>query len=221
MISASATGGEFVFWHLPDVPGWREILLQISILAYTLNRDMKLCKILVPMLICLAYSVSDTFGQRSLQPVANGITTDSINKILTNIRKNYTNINSKLTGLKIVKDEIEGESTEGGSIEKFYDGDSLRKAIVIYYGELGKAILEYYFVRDAELFFVYERRENYDKPISAGKINIAKTEESRYYFNNQQLIRWLTEKVIVNASQYQAKQVEILEDLKRIKRKAI
>ncbi|HEY8421370.1 MAG TPA: hypothetical protein VIL05_06495 [Thermoclostridium sp.] len=117
---------------------------------------------------------------------------------------------------RIVKNDLEGQSTEGGTIQKYYDGNNLRKAVLIYYGENGKATYEYYFL-EGQLFFCFERVEEYKRPIYAdSKSKAGKVSENRYYFHNLSLIRWIDANgKIVSKSMYSDKKKEIFEDVKK------
>ena len=90
----------------------------------------------------------------------------------------YQKINS--TKLRVVDMEAKGESSEGGEVKKYYEGDTLRKIVSLYFGEMGKVVNEYYFLGGV-LCFAYITRLYYDKPLS-GKVT--KTEKDRYYFDN-------------------------------------
>lgn len=52
------------------------------------------------------------------------------------IRKEFTAINSPAKEYKVVEAEVEGLSTEGGNIKKYYDSTILRKAILTLHGEV-------------------------------------------------------------------------------------
>ena len=140
---------------------------------------------------------------------------DSTEILISKIRKEYNKINSDSSKLRIVKEDRSGQSTEGGELKKFYDGDNLRKAILVLYGETGKSITEYYFA-NGRLFFAYERIEEYNKPIYENGTKVNKVEENRYYFNNLRLIRWINSGKMINNSLYPAKEKELLDDIKDI-----
>ena len=80
------------------------------------------------------------------------ISSDSINLQVKRIRAEFQRINSPATKYKVVTEDIEGESTEGAELKKYYTGSALRKATVVYYGEMGRLNVEYYF-KDGELIF--------------------------------------------------------------------
>lgn len=132
--------------------------------------------------------------------------------IIANIRKEFTAINAAAKKYKIDSAEVEGLSTEGGNIKKYYDGSVLRKALLTLYAESGQMFVEYYFSNN-QLIFAYEKNESNDKLVYQGKTKVVSTTEQRYYFNNQHLIRWIEDKKIVDKSKYAEKEKEILSDL--------
>ncbi len=130
------------------------------------------------------------------------------------IREEFNKINADSAKLRVVKKDIMDESTEGGEIDKFYDGKTMRKAILLYYGETGKTSDEYYFLND-RLIFLYTRYTTYTKPFYVKGYKIARIDENRYYFYNGHLIRWLGSKgKIIDKSRYAAKGKEIMGALK-------
>lgn len=146
----------------------------------------------------------------SLSAVCQSSKTDSIIKT---IRKEFTAINN-YTGFKKEKSEVEGLSTEGGYIEKYTEGKVLRKAVLVLYGESGQLICEYYF-SGGKLIFCYEKNETYDQHVSEGPpTKIVSSVESRFYFQNNKLIRWLSGDRIEEKSKYPQREKEIMNDLK-------
>lgn len=110
-------------------------------------------------------------------------TEDSINKI----RRQYASVNKRGARLKKVRKELSGFSLEGGQIVAYLDGPSVVKIVANHYGEMGRNLEEYYY-SDGKLIFVYEKIFHYNKPMT-GKV--IRTVENRYYFDNDQLIRWV------------------------------
>lgn len=126
------------------------------------------------------------------------------------IRKQYASTNKQARKYRKVKKELSGFSLEGGELTAYFDGPAIVKIAATYYGESGRAFEEYYY-RDGKLIFAFRRDQQYDKPLS-GKV--ARTQESRFYFQNDRLIRWLNEKgrqVAPGAAEFQQKQDEYLE----------
>lgn len=92
---------------------------------------------------------------------------------------------------------------EGGEVSIYTADSRMVKVTATFYGETGKLIEDYYF-DDQGLIFVFVQEFSYNRPIYYDK-EVAKkneddewfdeskteVEENRYYFKNEQLIRWL------------------------------
>ena len=126
------------------------------------------------------------------------------------IRSHYTAINKNASRYRRVKKELSGYSAEGGELEAYFDGDSIKKIVATHFGESGKAVEEFYYWDD-QLIFIFRKDFHYDKPLSGKTVS---TEENRFYFNNDQLIKWLRGKrkqIKSDQSEYGEKQREYLE----------
>ena len=142
-----------------------------------------------------------------------GIATVQVEDPIASIRQHYADINRSVAQYKKVKKDLSGFSTEGGLLVAYFHGPTVMKISAIFYGESGKAAEEYYYW-DGKLIFVLRTDYTYSKPFS-GKV--VKTEVSRFYFNNDKLIRWLDEnqkQVTSEASEYTEKQKEYLDNSK-------
>lgn len=169
----------------------------------------KKCLALKPLLIF--FFLIDSSAQVTQKPEVGGMET-----WIKNIDTEYTIINNDTAKFRMEVKKVFGQSSEGGSLEKYYDGKALRKAILILFGETGKLVSEYYFLNH-ELIFVHEKDLTYDAPFYIGKTEIKSEEENKFYFKNQILVRWLdNEGKIVDPVKCLEKQIEILEDLKVI-----
>ena len=129
---------------------------------------------------------------------------------VASIRAHYVQINHSAARYKKVKKDLSGFSTEGGVLVAYFDGPNIVKISATFYGESGKASEEYYYW-DGKLIFVLRTDYAYSKPLS-GKV--VRTELSRFYFNNDKLIRWLDEnqkQVASETSEYIEKQKEYLD----------
>lgn len=126
------------------------------------------------------------------------------------IRSQYAAINKKVGRYKKVKKDLPGYSAEGGKMEAYFDGNSIKKIVAHFYGEMGRTDEEYYYWND-KLIFVFRRESNYARPLS-GKV--VSTKENRFYFNNGQMIRWIDEngkQVSSGDSSYSENQKDYLE----------
>jgi hypothetical protein len=142
-----------------------------------------------------------------------GIAIAQVEDPIASIRQHYAEINRSAARYKKVKKELSGFSTEGGQLIAYFHGPNLMKIGAIFYGESGKAAEEYYYW-DGKLIFVLRTDYAYTKPFS-GKV--ARTEVSRFYFNDDKLIRWIDEsgkQVTSGSSEYAEKQKEYLDNSK-------
>ena len=114
----------------------------------------------------------------------------SVEPKIKEIRQRYAELERDLKQCRQVKRDLPGESTEGGELIGYFKDSSLRKIAATFYGETGKALVEYYFW-DGRLFFVLRAESRYTAPMS-GKVK-SKTEE-RFYFDDEKLIQWLDAK---------------------------
>ncbi|MDQ5844543.1 MAG: hypothetical protein M3539_04535 [Acidobacteriota bacterium] len=106
------------------------------------------------------------------------------------IRQQYAAINKRLGKYRRVKKRLSGFSLEGGELTAYFQGPAIMKIVAMHYGEGGRTLEEYYY-RDGKLIFVFEKVFQYDRPLS-GKV--VSTIETRFYYDNDKLIRWLDEK---------------------------
>ncbi len=149
------------------------------------------------------------------QPVRTdaGTPADSMEAVILKIRKEYARIKSDSAKCRIVHQDVWGESTEGGEIVRYFEGEQLIKVVSTFFGETGNNVTEYYF-SVGKLFFCYQRLTTYTKPMSG----IArKVVEDRYYLDNLKLIRWLKSNgKIADKTLYLAKRKELMEELTRL-----
>jgi hypothetical protein len=108
---------------------------------------------------------------------------------IQSIRKQYATINKRVARYKKVRKELSGFSAEGGRLIAYVDGPAIVKIAATYYGETGRTEEEYYY-QNEKLIFVYRKESTYSRPMS-GKV--IRTKENRFYFENDQLIKWLDE----------------------------
>jgi hypothetical protein len=124
------------------------------------------------------------------------------------IRQHYANINQNVSSYRRVKKELWGFSPEGGELVAYFHGPTLMKIVATFLGETGRAVEEYYFW-DGKVMFVLSTDNRYDKPF--GKV--VRKNETRLYFKQDKLIRWLGEdgkEVAPDSSEYTTKQADYL-----------
>lgn len=145
---------------------------------------------------------------------------DSTEFIIQRIRKEYASINADSAKYRVSSKNVFDMSTEGGEIKNYFEGEILRKSVVMFFGEIGKSYSEYYFSNN-KIFFCYERISSYNKPMYIKDLHILKVEENRYYFENQKLIRWLdNSKKVVAKTLYADKEKKLLSIWKEANQKA-
>jgi hypothetical protein len=164
-------------------------------------------KVIVAMLVVMMSGFTAlTPGNAGPAPQADPIET---------IRQHYASINKNMTLYRRVKKNLSGFSGEGGELVAFFHGPSVMKMVATFYGEMGKAVEEYY-LWNGQLIFVFRTDHNYDKPLS-GKV-ISKT-ESRFYFKDDKLIKWLEgngKEIASDSTEYAGKQTDYLKTAKQL-----
>jgi hypothetical protein len=162
-------------------------------------------KIILLILLMTSFSWLSSSGQK-----------DSVEIRIKEIRKECDRINKDSSKFKVVQEDINDQSAEGGILKKMYDSNTLRKAVLIFFGETGQSTSEYYLL-NGEIIFVYQREERYKSPIYMGKTELKSQEENRFYFKNKKLIRWTgNDGKILDAGLYPEKEKEIVDDFKSI-----
>lgn len=130
------------------------------------------------------------------------------NDSLSFIRQRYAAINKNLAKYRVVKKELSGFSTEGGELTAYFDGAAIVKIAATFNGETNSFFEEFYYSNE-KLIFVYRKQEIYDEPMT----KVVKTKENRFYFSNDQLIRWINEngrQVAASNSKYTGRQIHYL-----------
>ena len=123
--------------------------------------------------------------------------------LVQDIRSAYSAIRANLDAYDTTMIEIWNESTEGGQATAYYDNGDLKLIEVVWLGETGKHLIEYYF-RDGQLIFAFDQDFKYNRPIYWDKETATENgdsevfdpkkttvKEDRYYFNNEKLFLWL------------------------------
>jgi len=129
---------------------------------------------------------------------------------ISSIRTQYASINRRAARYKKIKKELSGFSLEGGELVAYLNGPVVVKLVARHYGESGNTLEEYYYSQ-GQLIFVFEKVSHYSQPLS-GKV--VRAEENRFYFNDDNLIRWIGEKgkVVSVNEDYRLKEKILLEN---------
>ena len=142
---------------------------------------------------------------------------DGVESRIKQIEVESKKIDGEIKKLKMTQEDINDRSEEGGILKKYYEGQTLRKAMLTLFGETGQSITEYYF-SNGTLIFVNDFVKTYTGPVNVSKGETQSTETNKFYLNNEKkLIRWQdNDGVIVDDSQYLEKEQEFSDDLKYI-----
>jgi hypothetical protein len=141
-------------------------------------------------------------------------------QITNKIKKQFAEINANAAKYDKIEKDLPGQSAEGGVMIAFYEKEKLKKVVTTFYGETGKATTEYYFNTEG-LFFIFKKNYFYDKPMYIEGSKVASTEEWRYYFFNNYLLKLLdnnNKPVNPNSKKYQEENKYMKEDLEMIKK---
>jgi hypothetical protein len=118
-------------------------------------------------------------------------------KQVTEIRNEVDSINKNVKSYKKTTKDVEGVSLEGTEATYFVSGKDLKKITAKIYGETYKATTEIYYQAD-KLIFVYRKFESYDTQIGMNPPpKVVSTKESRFYFANGKMIKFLNGKISV------------------------
>ena len=119
--------------------------------------------------------------------------------LVADIRMKYSETRTNILHYDTKMIEIRDESTEGGQAVGSYDNSELKLIEVLWLGETGKRLIEYYF-HDGQLIFAVKQDFDYNRPIywleENGDNEVfdpkkTTVKEDRYYFNNEKLFLWL------------------------------
>ncbi|QLG45459.1 hypothetical protein [Costertonia aggregata] len=143
------------------------------------------------------------------------------------IRQEYGNIESSFNNFEKKTVSIMNQSTEGGEATAYIKSNRIKKVNTILLGETGKDVFVFYY-KDDSLFFVLSTRHHYNVPIywdakTAEEYEVdevfdeskTKIEENRYYFKDNEIIKWLgnDEKPIRTTPEVYEKEAQILVEL--------
>lgn len=112
---------------------------------------------------------------------------------ITEIRRLYKETqDNRSTYKKLTQDDFEN-SSEGGELTAYKNSTEVRLIEAKYYGHMGKSESEFYYL-NGRIYFIFHKDFNYNMPPSESGYDSDKTtlKESRYYFWNNKMIRWIT-----------------------------
>lgn len=92
-------------------------------------------------------------------------------------------IDESLSTYTKTAEDVFGESTEGGEITKYFDGQQLKKSEETYYGETGKSIIQLYYNK-GEIFLEIKTKYTYNAPVTSEEFDESKTVSSEKVINH-------------------------------------
>jgi hypothetical protein len=140
-------------------------------------------------------------------------------KQLSSIRNQVNLINKNVKKYTKTTKNVEGISLEGTEADYFAAGKDLKKITATSYGETYKAMTEIYYSGD-NVIFVYRKFSSYDTQIGMNPPpKIVKVTESRFYFENGKMIKFLNgKKDVKNTTKFwldsESETVQMTEKLK-------
>lgn len=136
-------------------------------------------------------STSNSLETKVISENQSSLSSDFDDK-MEKIRANFKRINSIKNWTVIDSVELYN-STEGGQAKFYFANKQLQKIEAVYYGESGKAVVEYYLL-ESKLSFVFRKEFRYNRPIywnESGdeKFDLEKSKifETRSYFYKDSL----------------------------------
>ncbi len=115
-----------------------------------------------------------------------------------------------------IESDIMNESTQGGILTGYFNGQYFVKFTACYFGEIGMLIRDYY-LNNNKLTFVNDKEQLYDKSIYDGKVKVVKINIVKYYIQNNQINVIFDDKNnILNKNQSESNKMlkEFLQDVK-------
>lgn len=120
-----------------------------------------------------------------------------VEKQVSGIRREVAEITRNANKYTKTTREIDGISLEGTVATYFTSGKRLKKITAKSYGETYNSTTELFYQGD-QLIFVFQKFNRYDTQIGSDKpVKVVMVKESRFYFENGRMIRFLNGKVSV------------------------
>lgn len=171
-------------------------------------------------LACLLFSTCSIIDKNKKDISWQDKTSIDTLRIINEIKKQYTEIDSKLYLYNKVKKVLLDETAEGAELTGYFENKELKKISGIYYGETFKTTMEYYYNGD-EFFYVYAKIFFYERPIYIDNDpKIKSIEENIYYFYNGNLIKWITDssEIAPSSEKFIEKSNFLKDDFKKYKK---
>ncbi len=105
-----------------------------------------------------------------------------------NVCKSVETIESETKNYTVKRENIKSDSTEGGVIERYNSGSNIKIVKVIFFGEMGKRIIKYYFNGKANPIFSLDATVNYDRPMYISGKKIESIEKSQLIYDDSTLL---------------------------------
>lgn len=114
-------------------------------------------------------------------------------KVIHDIDNKVKLVDSRQLAYGEVEQSLLGLSSEGSSVNSYYDDMTLVKIKAAHYGEMGNVELQYY-LGNGKLIFIKEKYSNYNKPMYYDDSEIKSVENNTYYFFNGVLLKSIAKK---------------------------
>jgi hypothetical protein len=108
--------------------------------------------------------------------------------VIKKIQSDFSAINQQLRFYKKKVKDVPDVSAEGGAVTGYYDKNILKKIHCVFYGETGRAEVDYY-LNNKGLFFVLRKDIFYNTPMYVKGSKIKNTVETRYYIDGNKVIK--------------------------------
>jgi len=117
---------------------------------------------------------------------ARGPTGAQDDSAIARIRREYAAVNAGLARCEHREQDVFGMSTEGGSLEVYRCGGTIRKLVATFYGETGQSREEWY-LEGERPFFLFRVELRYNRPFG----RVVRRNEERVYLRRGQMLRWI------------------------------
>jgi hypothetical protein len=107
---------------------------------------------------------------------------------IARIRREYAAVNAGLARCAHREQDAFGMTTEGGSLEVYRCGGTIRKLVATFYGEMGQSRDEWY-LEGEQPFFFFSVEQRYDRPLGRG--GVMRRHEERVYLRGGEMLRWM------------------------------